>query len=195
MERRVVFHSGGAIGADTAFLKNSLNSSLDVFTVIHSFSGHKPVILKNQEKFKVEIHYNLAEANEFVRKASIFLKRRIPSEDYSKNLIRRNYFQIRDSELVFAVAPLETDRTVSGGTGWAVAMAVERKIPVFVFDDLNSYNWFYFSYFKKSFQFWRNNLPLNFLSFKVEKGFSIFTGIGTRKLSLRGNEEIRRIFT
>ena len=55
------------------------------------------------------------------------------------NLIRRNWYQVKDSNGVFAIGKLSASRsTVEGGTGWAVQMAVDSKKPVYVFDTVNS---------------------------------------------------------
>jgi len=36
------------------------------------------------------------------------------------NLLARDWIQVKYSDAVFAVSTLQSDKTVNGGTGWAV---------------------------------------------------------------------------
>ncbi len=70
----------------------------------------------------------------------------LQAKSFIRNLIYRNYYQIKDSEIVFAVADITPDgKNVEGGTGWAVAMAKIRELPIFVFQQTID-SWMKFNY-------------------------------------------------
>ena len=98
-------------------------------------------------------------------------------------LLRRNWYQVKDSNGVFAIGKLSASRSrVEGGTGWAVQMAVDSKKPVYVFDIVNSL-WQQFEDRKRKFVYCEApRLTLN------------FTGIGTRALPENGKVAIEKIF-
>lgn len=115
--------SGGAIGSDTAWGTAALDAGHNVlhfgFAGHHSAAGGIHVTLSPHQ---------LAAAHEFVRGANETLHRQYPARStFTNNLLRRNWYQIRNSKRLYAVAPLELDaRTVKGGTGWAVQMWLDR---------------------------------------------------------------------
>jgi len=48
-----------------------------------------------------------------------------PATDYSANLLRRDWYQVRNAQRVYAVARFGTDRQIEGGTAWGVTMFVD----------------------------------------------------------------------
>ena len=194
-------HTGGADGSDHAFALIASNNP-DCRVLVHSFAGHRVNINRMTEeqksRVKVVIHSKdeLSEGFSYIDKASKVLKRHLPMKEYVMNLLLRNYFQIKDSEYVFAVAPLQNNRMVKGGTGWAVEMAIQQKLPVVVFSDSpqTESSWYYFSYKKQIFQKTHGNPPQGFLLNLKQQGIKNVTGIGTRELSEQGREAIRMLF-
>ena len=171
--------SGGATGSDMYW--QNLGTKFGVRVKAFSFEGHgirnNATVVLSKEKLK--------QADEYLHKANRTLKRHFPTEkSFVNNLLRRNWYQVKDTNGVFAVGQLSASRTtVEGGTGWAVQMAIDAKKPVYVFDILSS-SWKRFDYKKKKFMCCKTvpRLSLN------------FTAIGTRTLPEDGKAAIKKIF-
>ena len=118
-----ILHSGGAQGADTIFEKFAKAAGHVVKAF--SFKGH---ITKSKNRYKL-LPEQLRKADTFLKKANKTLKRKIPKKEDVRNLLRRNYYQVKDVDQVVAVGHLETqDTQVKGGTGWAVQMAIDLGV-------------------------------------------------------------------
>ena len=176
--RHYTLFTGAASGSDM-FWQN-LGAKYGVRIKAFSFEAHggknnARVVLSNEQ---------LKQADEFLLKANKTLKRHFPtSNNFVNNLLRRNWYQVKDSNGVFAIGKLGVSRsTVEGGTGWAVQMAVDSKKPVYVFDIVNSL-WQQFEDRKRKFVYCEApRLTLN------------FTGIGTRALPENGKLAVQKIF-
>lgn len=176
--RHYTLFSGAANGSDTYW--QNLGTKYGVRVQAFSFKAHggktsARVVLNNEQ---------LKQADEFLHKANKTLKRHFPTRNnFVNNLLRRNWYQVRDSNGVFAIGKLSASRsTIEGGTGWAVQMAIDSIKPVFVFDTVNGL-WKQFEYRKKKFVCCEPpRLTLN------------FTGIGTRALPENGKVAIEKIF-
>lgn len=61
---------------------------------------------------------------------------RPPAIEYAHSLLRRNWWQARDSDAVYAVAALDPRGRVEGGSAWAIRMLLDRRpeAPAFLFD-------------------------------------------------------------
>lgn len=123
MSENVCF-SGGAIGADTAFGKIAKQHNHKVLHFVFQGkygTGPDRVVLSEMQ---------LLEADPYLREANQILCRGNFDNYfvYTKNLLRRNYYQIKETERVYAVAYLDEARLVEGGTGWAVTMAIQKGI-------------------------------------------------------------------
>ena len=134
-----VCHSGGCDGADMAW--ETVAKEYGIKTFGYSFPTHKchsdnPVILTNKQ---------LTEGWDEVLRASIPLKRHNVNSQagYIKGLLARNWFQVKNSDAVFAIGFLKNN-VVQGGTGWACQMAINHNKPVYIFDQMieqwHSYN-------------------------------------------------------
>jgi hypothetical protein len=114
------------------------------------------------------------------------------------NLLARNWAQVKYSKQVFAIGYIvnpgekvgkyyckSKHQSVSGGTGWAVQMAIDNKKDVFVFDQIKS-KWFRWSY-----------SSISFIEMKeVPKiGVQDFAGVGTREILPNGIQAIKDIYT
>ncbi len=171
-------HSGGANGSDI-FWENEGNK-YGVKTVAYSFYNHR----QESKTPKILTVDELNEGFEHVMIASKSIKRN-PKQQYQyvKNLLSRNWYQVKNSEAIFAVGKLLNIKTVSGGTGWAVQMAIDNNKPVFVFDQELNY-WLMYVYEVMEFKQLYNSPILT----------ENFAGIGTRELNENGKNAIEEIY-
>jgi len=176
--------SGGALGADTVFEVCASNNNIDV--KIMSFDGHnfnkateKSVIVNMNQLNTIE------EGLYYLVKANKTLKRSIPKPEYKRNLLLRNYCQISKTGLVIAVAKLNPyTNTVYGGTAWAVQMALDREIPVYLYD-MSNREWI------------KLNTFTHVSSVEVVNVMNLFdnvTGIGSRNITIDATNEIKNLF-
>ena len=171
--------SGGAVGSDLFWQK--IGAKFGVHLKAFSFERHggknRARVVLSQEQLK--------EADEFLHRANKTLKRHFPTgKSFVNNLLRRNWYQVKDTDKVFAITKIDSSgSTVQGGTGWAVQMAIDYKRPVYVFDIAKSV-WHQFDYSNHKFVSYRGTpkLSLN------------FTGIGTRSLPEAGKKAIEQVF-
>lgn len=175
-------HSGGCPGSDMFW--ETEGNKYGVKSIAYSYKGHKqhgeyPYIMTTDE---------LYEGWKNVKIAADTLKRplsRIEFNPYVRNLLCRNWFQIKHSDAVFAIGKFQgkTRTKVNGGTGWAVQMAIDNNKDVYFFDQDNpQWNWF-------------SHVHMSFLKFY---GIPIlpenFAGIGTRDLTKDGENAIKEIY-
>ena len=174
-----ICHSGGCPGADMFW--ETEGDKYSVTTIAYSFGGHKQegknrVILSTEE---------LNEGFEHVLIANKEIKRYPQGQArYIQNLLARNWFQVKNGEAIFAIGKLLNEKTVSGGTGWAVQMAVDNKKPVFLNDQIKK-DWLKFDYEHNQF------VPMGGIIPTLTPNFA---GVGTRELQENGKEAIRKIF-
>ena len=94
--------SGGAVGADTTF--GNCAESVGHTVVHYVFHGMRTkckngLIFVEQE--------NLLKADPYLKQANKILKRRFPtSSGYVNNLLRRNYYQVKETKRVYAVSSI-----------------------------------------------------------------------------------------
>lgn len=166
-------HSGGAVGADTAW--DTTGKSFNVDKVNHYYTGNKT------PKGNVKLDENARQEgiNE-VRKAGVRLGK-TPKKQSTLDLLGRNWFQIKNSTQVNAVANISPNMVdVEGGTGWAVAMAQENNKEINVFNqrDNSWYSWNGTQFVKSSTPVLANN----------------FAGIGSRQLTSEGSAAIKAAY-
>jgi hypothetical protein len=178
---KVTIHSGGAAGADTAFAE--IASELGLPTKAHTFEGHLKGSRPSLEEPVLHSQKDLDVADELLRKVNRdYLDRAYPpSSKYITNLLKRNYYQVKDSDAVIAVSRLDRNdnNTVSGGTAWAVYMGVELNKPVYFFD-MNDKMWFKVV----------EGGEMSSISGLPPK-FNSFAGIGSRELTPEGKQAIK----
>lgn len=168
-------HSGGAVGADTQW--DIIGKEFGMINNKHYyFEGFKtpngntsiPINLKN-------------EADSKLKATNKTLGRTFPtSNEYVNNLLRRNWWQVKNSDAIFAISSI-TDNKVDGGTGWAVHMAIAENKPVYVFDQ-NQNKWFT----------WNNGKFIETTTPVLTKNFA---GIGTREINEKGKQAIRNVYS
>jgi len=179
--------SGGAKGADSVWGLAALELGHQV--VHYSFVGHKP---GTRENIRILNDTELKEADVYLQKAAIFLKRKLPyKKPWIMNLLRRNWYQVRDTNKVYAVSglsPFSKSRSgVDGGTAWAIEMALNLKVSeIFVFDQKQNH-WNQWNYLPDGHGKW---IYIEF----PPKPTGKWTGIGSRDLSDKGFEAIVSVF-
>ena len=148
--RAVTIHSGGAKGADSEFAKHTASNLVAGMTKAWSFAGHT---VRGGTSAEIPNILKDAESGDILRKTARTLGRPYPSRkeenndpDFVEKLLRRNWYQVRDSHAVIASARKFVKNNpdkVDGGTGWAVQMGIDEGIPVHVFiEDTNKwYTW------------------------------------------------------
>lgn len=175
-------HSGGAQGSDMEW--EVRGRPYGVKTNAYSFSNHTQNS-SNQCKLTVE---ELEEGAEQAKKASLTLGRPwkyIENKPYVKNLISRNWFQVKDADCIFAIGKFVkgSKYLVDGGTGWAVQMAIDNKKPVYFFEQ-NENKWYFY-----------DNIIHVFMVFHyVPRLTPNFAGIGTREINENGKRAIMDVY-
>lgn len=169
-------HSGGAIGADITW--EIIGRRFGLIEFNHYFiEGYKTtkgnVSIKMSDKLEKVIDMDLIKANKT-------LKRSYPTRNaYVNNLLRRNWFQVNKSDSVFAISRIENG-LVSGGTGWAVQMAIDKGIDVFAFCQLNK-RWYTYS-------------SGSWVITETPTLTENFAGIGTREIDESGTQAIENVY-
>lgn len=185
-----VCHSGGAEGADTEF--EITGAFYGVSTRAYSYKTKY-----HESPNKVEISDE--DYREGIDKVNLANRRlgRFGIQRYM-NLLARNWVQVKYSRQVFAVGaiinPGEKDskgyknkwsqQIVSGGTGYAVMMAVLEERDVYVFDQKSS-RWHRWSYVSEKFQPLDETPVINSTD---------FAGIGSRQISELGRQAVSDLF-
>jgi hypothetical protein len=186
----VTCHSGGALGADTAWEK--LGEKFGVKT--RAYSWKTPM---HQSVNKVEIsEEDYKEGVSEVNKANKWMNRYGIAK--YMNLLARNWAQVKYSKQVFAVGTIirpgkknskgyynkgKRDM-VDGGTGYSIMMSINHGREVFVFDQVDD-KWWRWSYSTMMF---------------VETGktpkisYQDFAGIGTREIKPNGVKAIESVY-
>ena len=117
--------------------------------------------------------------------SALYLKahmhREFPNTDLFRRVLASIWHQVSSANEVFAVGVILDNKTVMGGTGWAVELAKNFTLPLWVFDQE-----------KKSWFTWKNG-DWHKTADPVISGRR-FTGSGTRLLSDDGRKAIRALF-
>lgn len=172
-------HSGGCAGADMTW--ETEGNKYGVKTVAYSFYNH----IQDSVNQKILTVDELNEGFKNVMIAAKSLKLSPETQgNYTKNLLSRNWFQVKNSDAIFAISKKfkNEDRTiVDGGTGWAVQMAVDNNKPIFVFDQPSDV-WHTYDYTNNKFEDIGDLIP------KLTHNFA---GIGTRDINDNGINAIK----
>lgn len=186
----VICHSGGAQGSDTYW--ENIGDEFGVKTKAYSY---KTKYHKSPNKVEIS-EEDYKEGVKEVNKANKWLNR-YGIHKYM-NMLARNWAQVKYSDEVFAIGRIvrvgdKNDKgyynrgkydMVDGGTGYAVQMAINHQMPVWVFDQKDE-KWFRWSYSSLSF------VPYDDIP---EITFQNFAGIGTRQITPNGVQAIRSVY-
>jgi len=171
-------HSGGCPGSDMEW--EIQGETYGVKTIAYSFKGHN----QKGKNPKVLTADELNEGYNHVLEANKGLKRNVEYIPYYvKCLLSRNWFQVKNSEVVFAIGKFLSDKVVAGGTGWAVQMAIDNNKPIYVFDQ-EANLWTTFIYPMGIFTPYGEILKLT----------ENFAGIGTREINDNGKQAIAAVY-
>lgn len=190
----MICHTGGAEGSDITWETTGLQYGITVIS--YSFNGHKQ--LSNNRK--ILTNNELIEGFNHVQYANNTLKRNLFNiSPYIKNLLSRNWYQVKNSNSIFAIGEFTNSKhnSVKGGTGWAVQMAIDNEKDIYFlnqyedfsenkneFFHITDYKWYKFDYKNSKF------LKINY----IPKLTDNFAGIGTRQINSIGINAIIDIY-
>ena len=170
--------SGGAPGSDYIFENESIKHNFKV--IAYSFDGHNT---KSLNSLILSLN-QLKEGFKHIEIANKILNRNIYNiSSYVKNLISRDWYQLKNSDTIFAIGSLQTENIVLGGTGWATQLAIDNKKTVYLFEQ-NYNQWYYYDYESNKFEIFENIPTLT----------ENFAGIGTRNINNDGINAILSLF-
>jgi len=186
----MICHSGGAKGADSVF--EELSGQYSIKTHAYSWKTKYHDSPNKVEITESEFKEGVTEIN----RANKILNRFGISKYMA--LLARNWAQVKYSKQVFAVGtiikPGKKDskgyynkskmEIVSGGTGYAIQMAINNEREVYIFEQ-NIGKWFRWSY---------NSLRFVELPSCPKISEENFAGIGTREINPSGVRAIRELF-
>jgi len=180
MKMKMTNHSGGCKGADMCWETEGLKYGVESI----SYSYHNHVQYSYNQKILTSDELKEGWGN--VKIAEKTLQRNlslIDGKPYVQNLIARNWFQVKNAEVVFAVSTFENDSQVKGGTGWAVQMARDNNKLIYFYDQ-DICKWYWFDY--------RIN---KFTELKgIPKLKENFAGIGSANLNQNGILAIKDVY-
>jgi hypothetical protein len=177
-QNNYVCHSGGCPGADMEW--ENQGNGYGIKTIAYSFPRH----IQEGKNQNILTQEQLNEGWEQVLLCEKPIKRplhKIQYNQYVKNLLCRNWFQVKNSEAIYAIGTLveNSNQLVDGGTGWAVQMAVNSRKPIYLFEQ-NIGQWLTYHYPENKF------VEIN----SIPTLTTNFAGIGTRKINDRGIQAI-----
>ena len=133
-------HSGGAYGGDTFW--DMIGREFGVVDHRHYREGTNASLSAQLKKAGVQPTVLTKEQMDTARKEVEKLLGKKYPDTLEGNLQVRNYFQVANSDAVFAIAKLNVDNdTVSGGTNTAVQLGIKLGKPVYVWD-INTEKWY-----------------------------------------------------
>lgn len=174
---KFIHHSGGARGSDIAW--SEIGKEYGLIQSNHYYIEGYKTPYGNVE---IPTHLKLF-ADPALKIANATLKRTFPtSNEYVNNLLRRNYWQVINSDAIYAIGSI-VDNMVTGGTAWAVSMAIVTKhIPVYIFDQITQ-NWYKCRSDRS--EFVKCDIPILTIN---------FGGIGTREIDSNGLNAIHDVY-
>ncbi len=142
-KKTTTFISGGAEGADFEWAKQVVSHNMVV--EIMTFQDHHAHVPSDDPKLCKVIPVSqdaLRRVDKILFVASVALKKKIPSKEFTSNYLRRNWYVVNTAEAVFAVGKLIPNGKglgVDGGTGWACQLYWQNKMntvrgDMFLFD-------------------------------------------------------------
>lgn len=176
-----ICHSGGCPGADMAW--ETEGEKYGVKTISYSFHNHQ----QEGKSQKILSPKELQEGYDAAKIADKTLNRNfdVIQYPYVKNLLARNWFQVKNAEAVYAISKkFLSNNIVDGGTGWAVQMAIDNNKPVYVFDQVTN-RWYKYNNGNNIFE------PISYTTPLLTNNFA---GIGTRDLTDSGLRAIINIY-
>lgn len=212
--------SGGAAGADVYWGDIAARHNHDV---IHfSYDGHRSTASESIIYRLNTQELSIADAE--IKTANRTLKRRIPiSKQWLYNLLRRNWYQVRDADSVYAVGYViggakirdlstaflaekiparknEDILCVKGGTSWAIQMFCDRKINgnVYLYDQSRNKilltNPLDYKYWLDIGHMKDDKIIVYSDQYTIPKPSGVYAAIGTRDLNDNGRLFIEAVY-
>jgi hypothetical protein len=178
--------SGGAKGADAQW---GMTAGKAGHSVIHwSYEGHKAYVPEQELVRLTQDQLNIADPA--LHRANESIGRVVPTwKPWLCNLLRRNYYQVKWAQSVYAVSKFDNKGKVDGGTAWACQMYLDRflkdgepidKCKLYLYDQDNS-----------CWLMWTQTGWLQITEPPAPEG--IWAGIGSRDLFENGKNAIRKL--
>jgi len=181
-------YSGGAQGGDTIW--ENIGKEFGISKQVN----YRPQDLERLNKEQLE-----EVENAYQQAVKDLGRQPLAANTFTGGLVRRDYLQAKAADAIFAIStivePGEKDAKgyinktknsiVSGGTGYAVQMAINLGKPVYVFDQ-NTNMWFEYQYNQKE--------ETGFITTSIPVLTSKFAGIGTREINEKGKQAIRDVY-
>lgn len=171
--------SGGAEGADTYW--SILAERYAATETLHfSYEGHRKYC-KDAVGLRVKVSpERLMLADAALKKAKKGNNRNFPCRsDHVNSLLRRNYYQIIDSNSCYAVSRI-IHGVVDGGTSWATQMYVDKHME---YNPMRPCECYIYDTITDQWHQWIYNMWHPIEAYEVPTPKGIWTGIGSRELT------------
>lgn len=175
--------SGGARGSDSLF--GACAEAVGHKVIHYSFKEHKSKLnrsILNKDQ--------LSKADPYLLLANEWLNRKFPTySEYTNNLLRRNFYQVKESDMIYAITDLDKDGFPKGGTAWAVIMGIIVNVDEIYLFDQTTEKWFRFVDIGQH--------PRKITWDQVKQPPSpkgAYTGIGTQKLLSSGIKAVKNLY-
>ena len=184
------FVSGGAKGADTEWAEFVVQRNLPMYVL--SFNGTRvegPGIVKRIDNVQLQT------ATKYVTQAALSMRKSLPSSEFSRRYLQRDWFIVQQAQMVVAIGYLDPDKIgglgVVGGTGYGCQMYYERAeregIPLLLFlFDMGTNRWL----LCKPDGTWEDTFPPDLIGCDIER----IALIGSRDMTIQGTFAIRDCF-
>lgn len=174
-QSKCTLFSSGLKGAEATF--GELAEKWKVKDVVYSFDDHKLFRDKNVTVLKQE---ELERGDISMELASRMLNRTYYETEKIRKVLQTIFHMVNSGHQVFVIGTIQDDKSVKGGTGWAVELAKMFNRPLHVFDQPKK-QWFTWE------TDWVESEPT------IE--YDTFVGSGTRYLNDAGRIAIEELFT
>lgn len=168
-------YSGGHKGAESEFGRQA--EKWGVQEVTFSYEGHEP---SRQRGLRMLTAEEMKRGDISMEIVSLRMNRTYTKAETIRKVMQLIFHMVNNGYQVFAVGWIQPDKTVKGGTGWAVELAKLFNRPVSVFDQEQN------GWFSWKDNAWVENLPI------IEH--KTFVGTGTRHLSDAGLQAVEQLF-
>ncbi len=173
-QEKCTLYSSGLKGAEATF--GEIAEQWKVNEVIYSFENHK---LSREKNVIVLSQEELERGDISMELASRMLNRTYYETEKIRKVLQTIFHMVNSGHQVFVVGTIQDDKSVKGGTGWAVELAKMFNRPLHVYDQ-PSKKWFT----------WKND----WIEDEPVIEYNTFVGSGTRYLSDAGREAIEDLF-
>lgn len=138
----VVTYSGGAHGAD-GFWSN-IGTQYGLGKAVHFTASNQPYVMKNVTSGVMQ---TMTEADNIAAQKAML---QLTGIRYTNPLHLRNYYQVSNSQGVYAIGEISDHHDVLGGTGVAIQVAQALGKPIYVWD-LTAGRWKTYDYQQRQF--------------------------------------------